>query len=218
MLKSLYAFFFSFTIQFYVGKKRNRDKLNKKSRKFYDEYVPREGEVVYGNWARSECFKVERGLLTFGWGRWEEIIQHSQLRRGWTETDIEDCARVILVYCLRYYRGDEKIRNFIWDLITPLENGEKIKNVPVNQSPSTNRNNRQQQQQKKKSSRVRETRGSTTPTPNTPGGSVPTDPNHWSNAEKYDGDIFLESTYKKHLSRHANKLVIEKFKNIPRYS
>lgn len=32
-----------------------------------------------------------------------------------------------------------------------------------------------------------------------------TDPNHWSKSEKYDGDIFLESNYKKHLGRHANK-------------
>lgn len=107
--------------------------------------------------------------------------------------DIEDCARVILLYCLRYYRGDEKIRNFIWDLITPLENGEKVKTIPTN---TCNRNSRQ-----KKKSRVREgreTRGSAV-------NGGPTDPNHWSHAEKYDGDIFLESTYKKHLSRHATK-------------
>lgn len=31
------------------------------------------------------------------------------------------------------------------------------------------------------------------------------DVNDWSRHEKYDGDIFLESTYKKHLGRHANK-------------
>uniref|UniRef100_A0A0C9QNG6 Chd7_2 protein n=1 Tax=Fopius arisanus TaxID=64838 RepID=A0A0C9QNG6_9HYME len=178
------------------GKKR-RDKFGKK-KKYCDEYVPREGEVVYGSWARSECFKVERGLLTFGWGRWEEILQHSQLRRGWREIDIEDCARVILLYCLRYYRGDEKIRSFIWDLITPLENGEKIKTITINQA---NRNSRN----KKKNSRVREgareTRGSAI-------NGGPSDPNHWSHAEKYDGDIFLESTYRKHLSRHATKVLL----------
>ena len=183
-----------------IGKKR-RDKFGKKSRKFYDDYVPRDGEVVYGSWARTECFKVERGLLTFGWGRWEEILQHSQFRHGWRENDVEDCARVILLYCLRYYRGDEKIRSFIWDLITPLENGEKVKTIPVN---AQSRNSRQ-----KKKGRVREcreTRGSAIVN----GG--PADPNHWSNAEKYDGDIFLESTYKKHLSRHANR-----FDNIYNY-
>lgn len=31
------------------------------------------------------------------------------------------------------------------------------------------------------------------------------DDNDWSREEKYDGDIFLESNYKKHLLRHANK-------------
>lgn len=136
---------------------------------------------------------MERGLLTFGWGRWEDILQHSQFRHGWREIDVEDCARVILLYCLRYYRGDEKIRSFIWDLVTPLENGEKIKTIPANLQ---SRHSRQ-----KKKSRVREcreTRGSTI-------NGGPMDPNHWSQAEKYDGDIFLESTYKKHLSRHANR-------------
>lgn len=29
-----------------------------------------------------------------------------------------------LLYCLQVYRGDEKIKNFIWDLITPGETGE----------------------------------------------------------------------------------------------
>jgi chromodomain-helicase-DNA-binding protein 7 len=33
----------------------------------------------------------------------------------------------------------------------------------------------------------------------------PLDVNDWSRHEKYDGDIFLENNYKKHLSRHANK-------------
>jgi len=33
------------------------------------------------------------------------------------------------------------------------------------------------------------------------------DEEHWSRNNKYDGDLFLESTYRKHLSRHANKLV-----------
>jgi len=34
------------------------------------------------------------------------------------------------------------------------------------------------------------------------------DEEHWSRNNKYDGDLFLESNYRKHLSRHANKLVI----------
>lgn len=53
--------------------KRKKDKLGRKGRRYAsDDYVPRhEGvsvdeEVVYGSWTRSECFKIERGLLTFG--------------------------------------------------------------------------------------------------------------------------------------------------------
>jgi chromodomain-helicase-DNA-binding protein 7 len=33
------------------------------------------------------------------------------------------------------------------------------------------------------------------------------DEEHWSRNNKYDGDLFLESNYRKHLSRHANKFV-----------
>lgn len=32
-----------------------------------------------------------------------------------------------LLYCLQVYRGDEKIKNFIWDLITPCDPGEENK-------------------------------------------------------------------------------------------
>lgn len=53
--------------------KKKKDKLGRKGRKYAsDDYIPRhEGvpvdeEVVYGSWTRSECFKIERGLLTFG--------------------------------------------------------------------------------------------------------------------------------------------------------
>lgn len=55
-------------IYYCVTGRRSRTKHGRKSRlKFLsDDYVPKDGEIVYGSWARSECFKVERGLLTFG--------------------------------------------------------------------------------------------------------------------------------------------------------
>lgn len=31
------------------------------------------------------------------------------------------------------------------------------------------------------------------------------DDNHWSKEEKYDAETYLETAYKKHLGRHANK-------------
>lgn len=96
---------------------------------------------------------------------------------------------------MRFYRGDEKIRSFIWDLITPIENGEGLKITRNHQGlkdpvPRGIRN-----KNKKKGKEVRETRRI----------QNENDPNHWSKHEKYDGDIFLENNYKKHLSRHANK-------------
>lgn len=36
--------------------------------------------------------------------------------------------------------------------------------------------------------------------------NLPTeDLDHWSKTDKYDSDAFLDSSYRKHLSRHANK-------------
>uniref|UniRef100_A0A6P7GKH5 Chromodomain-helicase-DNA-binding protein 6 isoform X2 n=1 Tax=Diabrotica virgifera virgifera TaxID=50390 RepID=A0A6P7GKH5_DIAVI len=180
---------------------RTKKKLRK--RKYRpDDYIPREGEprgdIVYGSWARRECFMVERGLLTFGWGRWQEILMHSQLRKGWKESDIEDCARVILLYCLRFYRGDEKIRSFIWDLIAPSENGEqKISKNHHGLKDPVPRGIRNKHKKKDKGILTKDLRH-----------PAITDPNHWSKHEKYDGDIFLESNYKKHLGRHANKVLL----------
>jgi hypothetical protein len=62
------------------------------------DYVPKDGEVLYGNWSRSECFKVERGLLTFGWGRWKEFLANNEFRNGWTEEYVEELARLLVSY------------------------------------------------------------------------------------------------------------------------
>lgn len=55
--------------------KRRKEKLRGKAIKSYEDYIPRDRDtlaalgfedVSYGSWARSECFKVEKGLLSFG--------------------------------------------------------------------------------------------------------------------------------------------------------
>ncbi|XP_055681908.1 uncharacterized protein LOC129789277 isoform X4 [Lutzomyia longipalpis] len=252
--------------------KRRRDKRAKERarnlERAAEDYCARErdgmsgigvDDVAYGNWARSECFKVEKGLLTYGWGRWTEILEHGQFKRGWREIEIEDLARIILLYCLKCYKGDEKIKNFIWDLITPSEDGEEHK-VSRNHSGLHNlvprgrnakgrkgkgskdaamREAKQQQQQAAAAAAAAATAvtlasatnltSTTTVTLATPSSSTassssstpvnPTppitggpprdgDPNHWSHDDKYDADIFLESSYRKHLSRHANKVLL----------
>lgn len=100
-----------------------------------------------------------------------------------------------LLYCLRFYRGDEKIRSFIWDLITPSEHGELTMRNHLGLKDPVPRGIRNKNKKKMKDTRH----------------AALTDPNHWSKNEKYDGDIFLESNYKKHLGRHANKYSITSF-------
>lgn len=70
---TIFGLFLIFILGISLRSKRKKEKLGRKGRRYAsDEYVPRhEGmsvdeEVVYGSWTRSECFKIERGLLTFG--------------------------------------------------------------------------------------------------------------------------------------------------------
>lgn len=58
------------------------------------------------------------------WGRWREILSHGRFKRQLNEQDVEIICRALLAYCLVHYRGDEKIKGFIWDLITPTEDGQ----------------------------------------------------------------------------------------------
>ncbi|KAM9361231.1 chromodomain-helicase-DNA-binding protein 6 [Symphorus nematophorus] len=73
---------------------------------------------------RAECFRVEKNLLIFGWGRWKDILNHGRFKWHLAERDMEVICRALLVYCLRHYKGDDKIKSFIWDLITPSKEGQ----------------------------------------------------------------------------------------------
>lgn len=90
-----------------------------------DEDRPRSRRQDRKNgYGRTDCFRVEKHLLVYGWGRWRDILAHGRFKRGMTERDVERICRAILVYCLLHYRGDENIKSFIWELITPAENGK----------------------------------------------------------------------------------------------
>lgn len=32
----------------------------------------------------------------FSWGRWSELLELGQFKRGWRDIDVEDCARIIV--------------------------------------------------------------------------------------------------------------------------
>lgn len=71
----MYNFEFLFN---FIGlrSKKKREKIAKAKKVVVnDDYVPRDRDtlaalgledVSYGSWARSECFKVEKGLLSYG--------------------------------------------------------------------------------------------------------------------------------------------------------
>ncbi|CAL9703990.1 unnamed protein product [Knipowitschia caucasica] len=74
---------------------------------------------------RAECFRVEKNLLIFGWGRWKDILNHGRFKWHLAERDMEVICRALLVYCLKHYKGDDKIKSFIWDLIAPTKDGRE---------------------------------------------------------------------------------------------
>ncbi|XP_054470354.1 chromodomain-helicase-DNA-binding protein 9 isoform X6 [Anoplopoma fimbria] len=76
------------------------------------------------NYGRTECFRVEKNLLVYGWGRWKDILNHGRFKKQLTERDVESICRALLSYCLVHYRGDDKIKSFMWDLIAPTEDGQ----------------------------------------------------------------------------------------------
>uniref|UniRef100_A0A1B0DIN5 Chromodomain-helicase-DNA-binding protein 7 n=1 Tax=Phlebotomus papatasi TaxID=29031 RepID=A0A1B0DIN5_PHLPP len=199
--------------------KRRRDKRAKDRARNLErgneEYCPRDREalasmgiddVAYGNWARSECFKVEKGLLTYGWGRWSEILEHGQFKRGWREIEVEELARIIgknvklklTVTTGRKGKGNKD----------PAAREAKLQQQAAALTSATNLTSTTTLTPATPSSSTASSSSSTpvNPTPPITGGPPRDgDPNHWSHDDKYDTDIFLESSYRKHLSRHANK-------------
>lgn len=83
-----------------------------------DEYS---ANIDGGLWSKSDCLKLEKGLLTYGWGQWDKILSTNTFKKDLSVEDCETICRVILLYCLNSYKGDEKIRSFAWELISPPE-------------------------------------------------------------------------------------------------
>ena len=54
-----------------------------------DDYNEDERDIEYGSWSKNDLFRLEKAVMTYGWGRWEDIMCHAQLRRGWSNTDVE---------------------------------------------------------------------------------------------------------------------------------
>ncbi|CBY38713.1 unnamed protein product [Oikopleura dioica] len=135
-------------------------------------------------WGRKESFKLQKGLLMFGWGRWQDISEHCQLSKSFPEKEIEEVARAVLSLAASCYNGDDKVKQFIWELITPPEFAHELhlhSALP-------------QRQPTKKSKRGRD---SESPPPLDEG-------REW--VIQLDG-LLVDDQFRKHVVTHANKLL-----------
>uniref|UniRef100_A0A3B1JQ50 Chromodomain helicase DNA binding protein 7 n=1 Tax=Astyanax mexicanus TaxID=7994 RepID=A0A3B1JQ50_ASTMX len=123
------------------------------------------------------------------WGRWRDILAHGRFKRPLREQDVEIICRALLAYCLLHYRGDENIKSFIWDLITPTEDGQS--RTLSNHS------------------------GLSAPVPRGrkgKKGKLPVSQPHMPQADwlaDCNPDVLLqEDSYKRHLKHHCNKVLL----------
>ncbi|ESO96318.1 hypothetical protein LOTGIDRAFT_144072, partial [Lottia gigantea] len=163
----------------------SKRKSKRKSRKDDDEDF--NDEYTGDGYCRSECFKVEKSMMVYGWGRWGDILNHVRFKRRLDEKDIETIARGILVCCLSTYKGDDKIKSFILDLVSPNSNAV-LKNHKGLSAPVP---------RGRKSNKKRD--------PNIP---EPVEPE----SEKFNIDLnpasVLDPAYTRHLDRHSNKVLL----------
>uniref|UniRef100_A0A3P9PJH5 Chromodomain helicase DNA binding protein 7 n=1 Tax=Poecilia reticulata TaxID=8081 RepID=A0A3P9PJH5_POERE len=128
-------------------------------------------------------------LRSIPWGRWSDILAHGRFKRPLKEADVETICRALLAYCLLHYRGDENIKSFIWDLITPSEDGTT--RTLTNHSGLSTPVPRGRKGKKGKM---------TTPPPQTPRADwlATCNPDH----------LLQEDSYKRHLKHHCNKVLL----------
>ena len=144
---------------------------------------------------------IKNNFLFFRrWGRWEEILANAGLRKGFGAQLTEDAFRMTLLYCVNSYKGDDKIKSFVWDLITPNEYSDKkvVKNHAGLSGPVPR--GRKGKKLKNASSK-NDTSESGIAAPS--GIDV-----GWVSQEKYDMQDNLDKGYRKHLDRHNNKILL----------
>jgi len=75
-------------------------------------------DAVRTAWSRVECFRVEKNMLVYGWGRWRDFLLHDNFKVQINERELEAIARTVLVFCLHHFKGDEKVKTFISSTVT----------------------------------------------------------------------------------------------------
>merc|ERR1719509_668787 len=147
-----------------------------------DDYMETERDVEYGSWSKADLFRLEKAVMTFGWGRWDDVLSQAGLRKGWSHVDVEDAVRLSLLYSLHTYQGDENIKTFVWELITPREHGGgKVQGSHSGLSAPVPRGRKGKKARKE--SRLQP-------------GVVPEGAMPWVGEEKFDTEMFLDKSYR----------------------
>lgn len=104
-----------------AAEKRKRRRGNDEDGDYSGSYRPDELAT-----SKAEYFKVEKVLAQYGWGRWAEIKKYGELEIS--EQDIEHMSRTLLLHCIREFRGDDRIRQFVFNLIRPqgIQENQKL--------------------------------------------------------------------------------------------
>lgn len=102
------------------GEKRKRRRGEDEDADYSSTYRPDELAT-----SKQEYFKVEKVLANYGWGRWADIKKYGDLEIE--EQDIEHMCRTLLLHCVREFRGDDRVRQFVFNLIRPKEIQENLK-------------------------------------------------------------------------------------------
>ncbi len=69
---------------------------SRKSRRNQEDYDFSIGEDDDGRYNRSDCFKVEKMLLVYGYGRWEDILAHARFKKKLDVADVELIAKSVV--------------------------------------------------------------------------------------------------------------------------
>ncbi|XP_030826338.1 LOW QUALITY PROTEIN: chromodomain-helicase-DNA-binding protein 8-like [Camarhynchus parvulus] len=140
---------------------------------------------------RSDCVRVEKHLMVYGWGRWRELAAQGRFKRRVSERDVESLGRAIVLFCLRHFRGDDGTRRsralwvtdgtrpFACALLSPGHNNGRARSVAGQQgSPSLPRGRKGRK------------------APKVPEGSAGAE---W---------LLQDEGYRKHLRHHGGKLLL----------
>ncbi|XP_015793545.1 chromodomain-helicase-DNA-binding protein 7 isoform X2 [Tetranychus urticae] len=191
------------------GKTKFKLKKGKRGREREDEFME---DFAPGNWTKAECYQVEKGLLCYGWGRWDKYLETGIFKRHITIQDIEHVAQVIMLQCLQNGRGDDKKKEltFYWDIISPSDykvEDAKVSKISVEEenivpSPSSGSSRRRSKKSKLIAQPVVQ----------------PMLPNEapefslisydWAKEDLYNPDLLLPEDYRNHVIKISNKILL----------